>query len=354
MVRPARRSGASAARSSRDRPHRPHTRPSRPASERVCALARRTARAGRGAASSTAARWRRPSRRRRGRPGPVSARSGPSAARLSTVRRSSGQQQRARLARLEAGAGGEPLGRRLERDQEVRGDRCRRVVGGAALVVDLERHHAEPRASPAAKPSASGWSRRWRSPRRRTRPGRGRRRTSAAGAARTLRRRPAPAPSAAWPRWCGRRAARPPPRLGRRRDLGVGHAEHERAAARDLAAARRALDGVPAARSARSAVPRRPGRRWPRGARLRGRRYASVIGVISVPVHSGVAADTLKDTFAGCRRPRSVRLRGMQAGRAPSGARSSSRCTARSAAGAARCTRAAPRWSSATATRTPT
>ena len=69
---------------------------------------------------------------------------------------------------VDAGAGGEPLGRRLERDEEVRRDRRRRVVGRPVGLGDLDRPHPERVGEPARERRArAGWSR--RSPRRRPR-----------------------------------------------------------------------------------------------------------------------------------------------------------------------------------------
>ena len=59
--------------------------------------------------------------------GPVSARSGPSAGPVLDRRADERHEQLA----LEADGGADPLGRRLQRDQEVRGDRGGGVVGGA-------------------------------------------------------------------------------------------------------------------------------------------------------------------------------------------------------------------------------
>ncbi len=70
--------------------------------------------------------------------GPVSARSGPSAAQFSTVLRTSGA-SRSRAGRAPGRRRRPSLGGGLQRDQEVRGDRGGGVVGGAAVVGDLER-----------------------------------------------------------------------------------------------------------------------------------------------------------------------------------------------------------------------
>ena len=97
-----------------------------------------------GATRSTAARWASTVASSPRATGPVSAASGPSSATFSTVWRTSGSSSGARLVAVEAGARGDRLRRRLERHEEVRGHGRGRVVGGAALVVDLERRHAEP------------------------------------------------------------------------------------------------------------------------------------------------------------------------------------------------------------------
>ena len=54
-----------------------------------------------------------------------------------------GADQRHELRAVDAGRAGDPLGRRLERDQEVRRDRRRRVVRGAVSLGDLDRPHPE-------------------------------------------------------------------------------------------------------------------------------------------------------------------------------------------------------------------
>ena len=76
--------------------------------------------------------------------GSLSDPSGPSSARFSTVRRSRGTSSAQGLVGGESRARGDALRRGLEGDEEVRGHRCGGVVGGASLVVDLERGHAEP------------------------------------------------------------------------------------------------------------------------------------------------------------------------------------------------------------------
>ena len=242
-VRPARRSGASAARSSAT--VRTVFMPRTVARAPGCARrARRRAASSSGAASAIASRWRGHRGLVAARDGPGERRSGPSAAQFSTVRRTSGSEQRARVVGLEPGAGGDPLGRRLERDQEVRGDRGGGVVGGAGLVVDLERRPCRaPRARSAAKRERLG-----------RRAGDG---TAGAGEASGPSpganvwsgcRPKASAPagsrrSAAWRRWCGRRRRGAGDGRGGGRDLGVGHAQQRRVAAgRHLAAAERALD----------------------------------------------------------------------------------------------------------------
>src|SRR5918999_1489038 len=55
------------------------------------------------------------------------------------------REQGAGLVRGKTGAGGDPLRGSEQRDGEVGGDGRRRVIGGAALVVDLEGGHAEQR-----------------------------------------------------------------------------------------------------------------------------------------------------------------------------------------------------------------
>ena len=105
--------------------------------------------------------------------------------------RTSGASRRARLGRLEAGAGGDLLGRCLERDQEVRGDRGGGVVGGAVVVGELERRPCRALArarAPARAPR--GWSPAMAQPRpRRSRRPRRRRRSGADGGRRPGRRR---------------------------------------------------------------------------------------------------------------------------------------------------------------------
>ena len=152
------------------------------------------------------------------------------------------REQRARLLRLEPGAAGDRLRGGLERHQEVRGHGGGGVVGGAALVVDLERRHAEPLGELGGERERLG---------RRARHGR-------AGAVEAHARvgegleRVQPERRHAGVRQRGQRggAARVAHQrggggdhLGRGRDLGVGHAQQDRVAARRAsAAAERALD----------------------------------------------------------------------------------------------------------------
>ena len=110
--------------------------------------ARRRAAAGRARAAATASRWRGdgvPRRRgRRAGQGALGAERGPV---LDGGAHERGERGAARRRRSAASS----LGRRLERDQEVRGDRGRRVVGGAVGVDDLDGAHAR-----GARASASG------------------------------------------------------------------------------------------------------------------------------------------------------------------------------------------------------
>ena len=95
---------------------------------------------------------------------PVSARSGPSAAQFSTVARTSGTSS----SRSTPAAAAMPLGGRLERDQEVRGDRRGGVVRGPVGLGDLDRVACRARGRARRRgPARAGWFR--RSPRRRRR-----------------------------------------------------------------------------------------------------------------------------------------------------------------------------------------
>ena len=157
-----------------------------------------------------------------------------------------GHQQRACLMGLEAGARGDALRGRLEGDHEVRGDRRGGVIGRASLVVDLEGRHPQgscerggelERAGRGARDGAAGAgegvqpiTRPRREGLQRVQPerrhARGRQVAQRRGAAGVAHER------------SGSRR-----RPGHAGDLGVGHAEHDRrAAARNLAAAGRALD----------------------------------------------------------------------------------------------------------------
>ena len=144
---------------------------------RACARrARRRGRAARAPPRPRPARWRVTVASSPRAIGPVSAALGPVRRDVLDRLPHERQQQPPRLGGLEPGAGGDPLGGRLEGDQEVGGDRGGRVVGGAALVVDLERPSCRARARARRRRRAPpAWSRRSRSRRRR------RRRTLAAG-----------------------------------------------------------------------------------------------------------------------------------------------------------------------------
>ena len=170
---------------------------------------------------------------------------GPSAAKFSTVWRTSGSEQRARVLAARARRRRRSPPRRLQRHEEVRRHRRGGVVGGAALVVDLEGPHARaarratwrtraPRAwcpataapapsKPDARVPANVWSG-WR---------------PKAGT-------PACAPerTAGWRRSCVPRAARPrPPSRPRRRSRRRARRARWRRSRRDLAAADGPLDG---------------------------------------------------------------------------------------------------------------
>ena len=93
-----------------------------------------------GAVSARAARWRSTVARSPRAIGPVRA-AGPRSAQLAAVRRTSGVEQLPRV--LDAESLDELRGGLLQRDQQVRGDRRGGVVGGAALLRDLEGPHAE-------------------------------------------------------------------------------------------------------------------------------------------------------------------------------------------------------------------
>ena len=101
--------------------------------------ARRTEPSSSGATRSTAARCASTVASSPRATGPVSAASGPSSATFSTVWRTSGSISGAASSRLEPRARCDRLRRGLERHEEVRGHGRGRVVGGPALVVDLER-----------------------------------------------------------------------------------------------------------------------------------------------------------------------------------------------------------------------
>ena len=227
-----------------DRAHGPHAGASCAGERRASAApARRTASTSSGAASSTAARCAATVASSPRATGPVSAASGPSSAMFSTVWRTSGASSaRASLAaRARRRRRSSPP--RPERDEEVRGHRRGGVVGGAALVVDLEGRHAEPLGEPGGEGERLG---------RRSRHGRARAleaharvgERSGAGAGRRPRRRRAPARRAAWRRSCGPPAARRPSTTSAAAAISAS-GTHSRMASqprRALAAAERALD----------------------------------------------------------------------------------------------------------------
>ena len=113
------------------------------ASARVCSTSSSKRASSSGAASATARRWAATVASSPRAIGPVSASLGPELGEVVDRAAQQRHEQLPGLVRLEARAGGDPLGRRLEGDQEVGGHRGRGVVGGAALVVDLERRHPE-------------------------------------------------------------------------------------------------------------------------------------------------------------------------------------------------------------------
>ena len=272
MLRPARRSGASASRSSatvRTVLMRPRRRPA-PACGATSSSKRSSSS---GATSATARRWAATVASSPRATGPVSARSGPSSARLSTRAAQQRHEQPPGLVRLQARAGGDPLGRRLERDQEVGGHRRGGVVGGAALVVDLERRHAQHAREIGGEGERRGRGR----PRSHSRRPRTRRSPPASAAKVWSGCRPkaaAPAGASALsgvaPLVCPTSGAAPATAAAAASISRVGHAQDDRgAAARHLAAARRALDldaGLAQAPLSARAEPR-PRRRRPRARR---------------------------------------------------------------------------------------
>ena len=163
---------------------------------RACAPpARRTAAAAPARPRPRASRWRSTVASSPRATGPVSARSGPSAAQFSTVLRTSGASSARASPGTRSGPGGHLLGGGLERHEEVGGDRGSGVVGGA-----VARRRARTGACRAARPAPRAardarrpWSPRRRSRLPRSRPAARRRRRSGAGEA---RRRSAPARSA--------------------------------------------------------------------------------------------------------------------------------------------------------------
>ena len=240
-----------------DRPERPHAAPPRRAS-RVAAASASNSGSRSGARSATAARWRATVASSPRAIGPVSASLG---AQPRPVLDRGAHQRREQRA-VDARGGGEPLRRALERDEEVRGDRGRRVVGGAVVVGDRAWRAcraARPARAPRRAPAA--WSRRRRRPRRRTparraaRDGHQRvqRERLVAGERRRARSRPS----------SGRRAGRARRRPPRRRSRRPG--THSSTASAPSGRAPRPSGPStwrPAARRAAArAVPRRPRRR---------------------------------------------------------------------------------------------
>ena len=157
------------------------------------------------------------------------------------------REQAARLRRLEAGVARDLLGHRLERDQEVRRHRRGGVVGGALVVRQLERDHAEPLGDRARRLERLGRRARDRAADPAQVGGRRRRRSAAGGSRRRARRRGRPGGArraSVAPLVCPTRRARAGDGLGRGRDLRVGHAEQDHVAPRAPRRARRALDVV--------------------------------------------------------------------------------------------------------------
>ncbi len=136
--------------------------------------------------------------------------------------------------------------RRTERDQVVRGDRGRGVVGGPIVVGDGNRRQAESSARPAAAASAAGDDPATAAAAPPMRASPRRRRTSSADAARRpvrRRRRPgsrsgcSPVAPEQWPtmpRAAVAVAASVSPRRGGGRDLAVGHAQQDDRRAGDV------------------------------------------------------------------------------------------------------------------------
>ena len=230
--------------------------------------------------------------------GPVSARSGPSAAQFSTVRAHERRQQlraprpaRGRRRRRPRSAAASSV------TQEVRGDRGGGVVGGAA-----RRRRSRtgacpaPRRARAANASASGVVPATAQPAPAKRGGRGRRRRSGAGAGRTRRPRgAAPAPRAAWRRSCGPRAGAAPATAAAAAAISAS-GTHSTTASQPrghLAAPERALD-VDAGRAQRGCEGGAEAagcRRRPHGQARRVLSWSSA-SVRAGPLRRGVAADT--------------------------------------------------------------
>ena len=253
--------------------------------------ARRTAPSSSGVRSATASRCAATVASSPRATGPVSARAGPCAAQFSTVARTSGTSG----SRVDAGRGGQALGRGLQRDQEVGGDRRGGVVGGAVLVGDLER---------APCPGARRVRSRDRERARRAAGDRGAPRPQSAGPVRRSPSSAGAARSASWGAEARRaralRSSGRPGGAGRelaaaRGDLGVGHAQQHDVEPRRAVAAERRRHGDPAPQRVAQRVPSRP---RPMTAK-RARQWAVSVSVASVPVPaSGYRSASCRDTVS--------------------------------------------------------
>ena len=214
-----------------------------------------------GRRSATASRWRATVASSPRATGPVSARSGPRAAQFSTVARTSGTSTLA----VRPGGGGEALGRRLERDEEVRGDRGGGVVGGAVLGGD-----ARPGAARAPRRARAPWRARAACSRPRRHPRRANRAPSRVTVISGCSEKPSCSPRTSSASGAGAVADERPGRDRRRGggDLAVGHAQQHdvgRRRRRRLGRAGRRRPRRPRCRAAAREVPEavRP-RRWRR------------------------------------------------------------------------------------------
>ena len=207
-----------------------------------------------GVRSATASRWRATVASSPRAIGPVSASAAPSARPVLDRGADERDEQRA----VDAGGGGEPLRRALERDEEVRRDRGGRVVGGAVLVGDGRRAQAEPRGQLArdrerarrrARDGGAGARERRRAGRRD-----GHQRVQAERLVAGERRRARSRPSSGRP---ARRARRPRRRPRSRRPARTAAPRRRRPGSRHGRAGRRSARPV-ARRAAARAVPRRP------------------------------------------------------------------------------------------------